>query len=807
MMRKVNHQALPAFKMAVLLCVGILAGKQLPASKPYLAFLTALLLLFSAILLRLLCRRQSRPDGVLSLLVAFICFIGGAAKITLDRGRTVSMPDSLSRQAIVVGQILESASIVNGRMRCALSSQALLDGGPPRAFRANLLVTLIPTSHDSALPRLEYGMTVALRGTTEPPTAERNPGEFSPREYYEANGVSLLMTVRGIRQVVVLDSSGGSWLMRELIIPARREMLSLIDSTVRGEEGEFLKGLMIGDRSGISQATRQAFVNSGVAHVLAVSGSNVAVVACIFMLIFELARLPGRLRTIAVLAGLLAYMVVTGNQPPVVRATIMAFVFFLARLFQQKSNAYNAMGIGAMLILAIDARQMFDIGFQLSFGAVLSIIYLYPKANARISRLPSEALWQRGVLWLLRICAVSLVATLGTLPLTAVSFGRVSVIGIAANVIVIPAVELSVVLGFASACTNLVSHWLAETYAAVNCFILTWTLRVIKTAGNMSFAYLDTTTFTPIDSLPFYVGLFVLFNHTGRSRVYGTIALLLSLNIAAYGPRGYSWTMARGVMRVSVIDVGQGDAVLAELPEGKTVLIDAGPRSILFDAGENIVTPFLKRRGISTIDLLVTSHGHNDHAGGVASVLANFRVEHVAALGGLSTTLSSPGSSGGCPSCWYDSVHAGMSLLDSASARFYIVYPLDVRAHSETDTASDNRCIVAKLQFGAVSFLLTGDADATAEEEMVEAYGSFLQSSLLKVGHHGSSTSTSPLFLETVRPSSAVISVGRNNKFRHPSPVVVERIRDMCGPPARTDEDGAVIFETDGSRLWRFDWR
>jgi competence protein ComEC len=806
-MKNVRHHSLPAFKMGLLLCVGILAGKHLPASDNCLWMLVALLVVAWLLLLFLLARRLRCPKWTLSLLAAFICLLGGAAKISVDRGRSVCLPDSLARPAVIIGWIQEPASVVNGQTRLAIRSEALMHRGVPRIFRTNLLAKLIPSTHDSATLRLEYGMLVILRGVIEVPTAERNPGEFSPREYYEANGVSHLMTVRGADQVSVLDENGGSWVMRDLIVPVRREMLSLIDSTVGGEEGEFLKGLMIGDRSGISQATRQAFVNSGVAHVLAVSGSNVAVVAGIFMFIFELIRLPAKLRSIAVLAGLLAYMVLTGNQPPVVRATIMAFVFFLARLFQYKSNAYNAMGISALLILAIDARQMFDVGFQLSFGAVLSIIYFYPKANAWISQLPGNTWWERSILWLMRICAVSLVATLGTLPLTAVSFGRVSVIGIAANIIVIPAVELSVVLGFASACASLVSQWLAATYAAANGVILTWTLRIIKVAGNMSFAYIDTTTFAPIDSLPFFVALLVLFNHTGRSLVYGTIALLLSLNIAVYGPRGVGASKAGGVMRVSFIDVGQGDAILAELPEGKAILVDAGPRSWQFDAGETIVTPFLKRRGISTIDLLVISHGHNDHAGGVASVMQHFHVARVASLGELPAAVSKLKTACVSPGQWCDSIHAGMSLLDSANARCYVLYPLDVRARQEVETASDNRCIVFKLQYGKVSFLFTGDADGFAEAEMVQAYDDFLHSTLLKAGHHGSSTSSIPLFLKAVNPSATAISVGRNNKFHHPSPVVVERIREICGAPARTDEDGAITYETDGKTMWRFDWR
>jgi competence protein ComEC len=806
-MRGVNHHALPAFKVGVLLCSGILAGRHLPASSVLLPLLIALFVLALFALFFLLARCRNRAGWALSLVATFVCFLGGAVKISSDLACTVNLPDSLSRPAVLIGQIQDPASVVNGRVRIAVRSEALMRGGLRRTFRTNLLVTVIPSAHDTSTVHLDYGMSVMLRGVIESPTAERNPGEFSPREYYEANGVSHLMTVRGVAQVLVLDSSGGAWLMRHLIVPVRRGMMSLIDSTVGGEEGEFLKGLMIGDRSGISQATRQAFVNSGVAHVLAVSGSNVAVVAAIFMIVFELMRLPGRVRTISVLAGLLAYMVLTGNQPPVVRATIMAFVFFLARLFQYRSNAYNAMGISAIIILAIDARQMFDIGFQLSFGAVLSIIYFYPKANAWISLLPGDAWWQRWILWLLRVCAVSLVATLGTLPLTAVSFGRVSVIGIAANIIVIPAVELSVVLGFASACASLASWWVAQAYAAVNGFLLTWTLKIIKTAGNASFAYLDTTTFVPIDSLPFYVGLFVLFNHEGRSLVRGTILLLLSLNIAVFSPRGEASATRRGVMRVSFIDVGQGDAILAELPEGKAILVDAGPRSRQFDAGETIVTPFLKRRGVTSIDLLVLSHGHNDHAGGVASVLRNFPVRRVASLGGLPGDLVRTRSAGTSLVQWSDSIHAGTTLSEFANARCYVLYPLDRQMHTDADTASDNRCIVLKLQYGEVSFLFTGDADASAEVEMVTTYGSFLHATLLKAGHHGSSTSSTPLFLRTVKPAAVVISVGRNNKFRHPSPLVVGRLRALCGRPARTDEDGAIVYETDGRALWRFNWR
>jgi competence protein ComEC len=179
----------------------------------------------------------------------------------------------------------------------------------------------------------------------------------------------------------------------------------------------------------------------------------------------------------------------------------------------------------------------------------------------------------------------------------------------------------------------------------------------------------------------------------------------------------------------------------------------------------------------------------------------------MATLGGLPTALTALRDSEVHPGQWCDTAHAGMSLLQGLNARLYVLYPFDVQVPTALDSATDNRCIAVKLQYGAVSFLFTGDADRSAEAEMVEAYGPLLRSSLLKAAHHGSNTSSSPLFLEAVRPSAVVISVGRHNKFRHPSPQVVERIGEMCGPPSRTDDDGAVMYETDGRSLWKLGWR
>ena len=242
------------------------------------------------------------------------------------------------------------------------------------------------------------------------------------------------------------------------------------------------------------------------------------------------------------------------------------------------------------------------------------------------------------------------------------------------------------------------------------------------------------------------------------------------------------------------------------------MLVDAGPRSFSYDAGERIVVPFLKRRGISAIDLFVASHPHSDHIGGLPAVLRNFSVRRIID-GGPAFRSVLFAECKGCRELQDSlcrSMGAGMVLPSPPGVRLYALSP--PRAQTPFDvsdalTRADNTCIVIKLQYGEISCLFTGDAEKTEEQQILADYGDFMRSTLLKVGHHGSNTSSTPAFLAAVQPSVAVISVGRNNKFRHPSPAVVRRLEEMHLALARTDEDGAVVFESDGSSLSRIDWR
>lgn len=794
----------PALRTAIFILLGVAAASWLPASSNAVraCLAGAVLLVLGGLLVAL---RRSPSSGQASILTALLCFCLGMLKLDTDRTRMPVVPDCPpATQMTLIGSIEDDPSIVGAHLRLLVKTQQLVTAGKGMPFRTHLVLTVFRARNEPALPRLRYGMTIAVRGRVERPPQERNPGEFDTRAYYEANGTTHIMTVKGGKNVVVVDSGGGSWYMTSCVLPARRWIVAMCETATGNEEGELLKGLLIGERGGLSQRTKDAFVNAGVAHVLAVSGSNVAVVAAIIFLMLEFFRIPSRVRMVITIAGLLLFMDVTGAQPPVVRATIMATVLLVGRLLQMPSNGFNAIGVSAIVMMAIDARQLFDVGFQLSYGAVLSIMVIYPVMSGWIASIPGNGRIGRFCTSVLRVCAVSLSATLGTLPITAVAFGRVSIIGVLANIIVIPATEFSVMIGAATIVAGLCWGVLTGSFGAVNYWLLHCTIALTRLAGFSQVAYIDTVRFTPLDALPYFAALIAVFFLLPKAPARGIALLLVAANVVLWIPRDRGMPRVQDRLRVSVIDVGQGDAVLIECPGGPTMLYDTGPLTAVFDAGEKTVVPFLLRRNVTSLDAVALSHPHSDHAGGLASVLRRIPTGRVLAMSpeALRKGVAQVSPSFILPPV--DSVRAGDVVFATRNFRAYVVYPVEGGAGSPDP---ENESLVLKIEFGAVSFLLTGDAERGEETSMVSRFGNFLHCTVLRAGHHGSKTSSSQEFLDAVRPEAVVISVGRNNRFGHPSPVVLERFEAMHVPVYRTDEEGAIVLETDGKTLTIVDWR
>jgi competence protein ComEC len=748
----------------------------------------------------------------LSIIAGFLILSCGGLKFAIDAPAPPSLPDPpFEKTVLVTGTVATPPEEGKGRITFVLLSDSCYAGGRGTSLHIRISVTVRRPKGEPDVCPVAYGMTLLLRGSISAPPAERNPGEFSLRRYYESMGIAGVLSVEGLTGIVIRDSSGGAWFLRECLYPVRASILRRAGEILPGSEGEFLKDLLLGERSGISGEMKDAFIDAGVAHVLAVSGYRVLVVAGMVMAALTLFRVPRRICPFIAAPALLFYMVLALGHPPVVRGTVMALVFILGGLVQRRTSSRNALGVAALLILALDSRQLFDAGFQLSFGAVLAILYFMPPIRDLIAGPGERGLILRSCGWVLRSILLSVIVSLGTLPITAACFGRVSLVGVLTNIAVVPATGAGMILGTLSLGAGLVSPVLGASYAAADGLLLHWTIRFSEFAASLPFASLETSRFGLWEAIPWY-GAIGLATHWRDRRM---AARFLSLFLAGLNALVFlrpDPDPSRGVLRVSMIDVGQGDAILVEFPGGETLLVDTGPLTLAGDAGKKTVAPFLKRKGIGAIDMLVITHPDADHCGGAASIIRGFPVRRVieSDAGGQTAVYASYHAAALARGSPISLAWRGEKLSAAECARVYVLWPGRGRTASVKSSrraSSNNASIVFKLVYGHVSFLFTGDAEGDSETGLIRSFGSFLGSTVLKVAHHGSDSGTSQEFLDAVRPAVALVSVGLHNRFRHPSPPLLERLDGAGARVLRTDREGAIVLATDGRSVREISWR
>ncbi len=733
-----------------------------------------------------------------SILLFILILLFGIFKITFD-GKFVAGSDvrkCLGRRVMVIGTVTDEPRRGGASIRFVVQPDTLIAGDISRGADGGLLV--VARKSDS-VESLQCGDVVTLVGELSGIGMPRNPGEFNLREYLYLNDVYaklLLDSISPRRPAPGFDP------MTSLVYPVRHAIARRIDRYFGGDEGKFLKGLLLGERSEIERDVKSAFISSGVMHILAVSGLHVAIVVFILMALLNVLRIPPKIRTLLICATLVYYNFLTGGAPSVTRSVIMGVTVLAGRLQERRVDIYNSLALSAIIILLRDSRSLFQPGFQLSFAAVFSLVYFYEKLYALRELLPVRIRNNSSIRWTIGALAISLAAGIGTVPLTAEFFGRVSLIGLVANIIIVPLSNAILALGMVCIAMSYLWPWLASVYADGTWLLTTILLKLVRFFGAVPHASVS-AHLTLLSSLEFYLiaGGFVNLLYPG-ARKYALFAILVGCNLWVYG----NVTETFRCLRVTFLDVGQGDAIFLEFPDGKTMLVDGGPRTPSFDAGERIILPFLRFKEISRIDYLIVTHPHSDHIGGIPFIIRNLRVGEIADAGSrdpsaLSREFSSLVDSLGIP---HTKLRAGINYPLSRDLRCYVIHPAPQFLE---DNNLNNQSVALKVVYGGTSMLLAGDAEKEAEGSIVHYYRTFLGTNLLKVAHHGSNTSSTEEFLRAAQPEIAVISVGVRNRFHHPSPEILRRLETFNSSFIRTDRSGAVVFESDG-RVWRrAEWR
>lgn len=641
------------------------------------------------------------------------------------------------------------------------------------------------------------------------PRGSDNPGAFDYASFLARRQIYLTGFLESDEEVELLARRPSSpW---SAIEHMRREIRRFMERHFSQDNGASMKALVVGDRGGISRELRESFTIAGVAHLLAISGLHVGMLGLVVFLVVRflgsfstLLLLRWNLLKVATCFSLLAvlfYTALAGAMIPTVRSAIMIGVYALAVLLDREDEVLNSLCLAALLIGLYWPGAVMEISFQLSFLAVLFIICGLRKVHEWLpawprDELPQERSWLRPRLRQAGLyLAVPVLATVGTGPLIAYHFGHLSLAGFLANPVVVPlvgfvVVPLGLVVGFFALLMpglTLPLVWLAEP-------LLSLTLRMIGFFSRLPFASVGVPIPNLIEVAALY--LMILSLLLFRRRSYS----LLLLGAAALGLVGdglYWWGERRDrkELRITHLSVGHGDAAVVELPGAQVLLIDAGGTAAgEFDTGESIVAPFLRSRKILKVDYLLVSHPGIDHYGGMRAIVEEFAPTEFWSGVGRGRTVRY----GEMEEAVERSQIKRLLLTSRVPCRSFGRLELCVLYPPE-DGAGDSS-IVVRLSFGRVSILFAGDIERKDEKILLRDKPA-LSSTILKVPRHGSLASSTEEFVAAVRPKLAVFSVGHRNPFGLPRAEVVARYRAAGAEILRTDQDGAIIIETDGEKI------
>jgi competence protein ComEC len=686
---------------------------------------------------------------------------GGLREVALDR----SMLESH------IGERMEARVVVTGPARLtpfALRAPAQVVRFGETSLRERVLLELPP---ERAPPQ---GSVLELRAR---PVEPRGPETgFDERGWLARQGVHVVLRGEDARVVGRRGGIGGV---------ADRLHAHVEKTLARGTTGErraVLTGIVLGEDDGIDKSLRDAFQASGLTHLLAVSGQNVAITAVGVVWAARLAGI-GRLagEGVAILV-VLAYALAVGWQPSVVRAAVAGILASLGWITARPRDRWHAMAVGALVLLAWTPSAALEPGFQLSFAAVAAIFVVIP----RVAGVPDAYPVPRG-LWDVLVVAVA--CGLVTAPIVWLHFGAVALWTVPANLAAEPAMPPLIALSLASAAlepllpdASAALAWLAGGCAAWIAFVAkvvsTWPSAQVHSAVALVLILAGAAASIALRRLPRY---------RRRTAAIGVVSLALTLVATAYALRPLpSWTPPDG-LRVTFLDVGQGDSALLEAPGG-AVLVDEGPP-------EADVAGQLRAMGVRALAAIVLTHPQRDHIGGAAAVLDRLSVGQV----------EDPGIE--APSADHDAAVAAarrhrvpVEIVHEGDAfrigrlRIRILWPDEPGLPSEDP---NQHAVVILASYGTTDVLLTADAESDVTRRLrippVE---------VLKVAHHGSEDTGLPELLRTLRPRLAVISVGQGNDYGHPRPETLDALRAFPGlETLRTDQNGRIVVESDGRTI------
>ena len=808
-------------------------------------------------------RRRPRAAFVLALSALLVTgALMMQVRVPENRGSADVLAFADGRDLIVTAHVTKEGNVRektpgDAQQRLDLETEEIGMGSESFAIRSGVRVSIYghEPKHDerknepeefaaTPLHLFRYGERLRFPARLYPPHNFRNPGAFDYTGYLAEEGIVAIGSTKAETVELLPGFSGNRaelWRTR-----LRRNLIERIHVLWKPDEAPLLDAMLIGENSFLGRETLTDFQRTGTYHVLVISGLKVAVLAVVTFWLLRRMRVNDLVASAITILLTVGYALLTDVGAPVWRATLMLALYLGARLLYRRKSILNTIGAAALALLIVDPAAVFGASFQLSFLCVLAIAGIgtpllerttQPLARALRSldatgydtalapslaqfrldlrmvagrlqpffgkRIPSIVLsgTARALLLGCEFLVISTVLQAGFALPMAYYFHRATLVSLPANVLAVPLTEIIMVAAIVAVSASSISLALAKVPAMIAGAALHAMNGSVRWLGALRIA--DARVPTPqLIVILLGAGAVVLAMILSRRRTWlvatGWAALAVSAFwICAVPPRPQ---LRPGVLEVTAIDVGQGDSILLVSPQGRTLLVDAGGIPFWMhselDIGEDVVSPYLWSRQFHQLDIVALTHAHADHMGGMAAVLANFHPRELW-LGADSPspelqTLLRQAKALGIRIILHK---AGDSLEIGGAKLAVLAPPRNAEAHA---SRPNDESLVVKISFGATSALLEGDAEKKTEKQVAQENP---QADLLKVAHHGSSTSTIPELLAAVHPRFALISVGARNVYGHPRPEVLERLAEAQVRTYRTDMNGAVTFYLDGKTV------
>ena len=794
------HSTYLVCHLSLAFIIGLTAAHYLPALNRYWLWSGCLLLAVASIAATISNLRW-RSALLLALVLLFGIFRGQTALNPALAPNHIIHLTKNSEETTIVATLLRAPACNQQRCRLLLDVQAQLEPGSahrltnlqqrPVSGRLKLSCPAIP-------PDLQPGDTILALTSLSKPRGFNNPGSYQPAAQLALDRVYVQGWLSHPDKILIFPPLANRSLLHHLRFGPERvryRVIKFINQQLPAQQASLYRALLTGDRSGLSATSREAFVRVGIYHMLAISGLHMAMLAAgLHLVVITLLRCwptllltfdHERLAAAISFVPLLLYGFVSGFQPPALRAFIMISLYLFCRWQRQSWHPLTTISLAALLILASQPLELFHPSFQLSFAAVLGIALILP----RLSTIIQQEHGGRVRAWVLGSIAVSLAASLATLPLILFHFQRTSLIGLFTTLLFEPLLCIwSLGLGLLALPCIFIWPAMANVLLQAGAFGLQITASLVEPLAQLPWASAWHGPPGLAQIFLCYLGLLLLACAPSNSWRFAGLGLFLLLFVEVEKTGASN--------RLTILDVGKGNCTLIELTDGSTILVDGGgPSSTTFDIGRQVIAPFLRQHHVSKLDLVIASHADNDHYSGLPSILTNFH----------------------CGQLWLPETNTKQfrSLLKAArdnKTKVIIPQPgssfppenpqgvtLLSNLHLSAPTLDDNeQSLVISVQLGAYRLLLPGDIGILGENALL---ANLAQHQVVVAPHHGSATSSSAAFIKAASPDYVVFSCSPYSKDLFPAKQVKNRYQQQGTRLLSTAQSGAIRFQLEDQEL------